>query len=211
MSSKLKRYSPQEERWNFITHAAGVILASAGGIPLFFLGLRAGDKLFSAGLFFYWLSLLVMFGASSFYHFTDSLWLKLHARKIDHCSIYLLITGTYAPLMLGAVKNLTGNVILISLIILTLLGISGKFFLPEKFHRLEVIIYLAMGWMCVIVAGKLINSMSHTGLVLLLAGGLMYSGGVIFYVIKKEFFHMIWHIFVLLGAILQYLSILTIA
>lgn len=211
MGSKLKNYTPQEERWNFITHIIGVFLAFAGVVPLFYTGLKVGEPLFWGGLFFYWLSLLTMFGASSFYHFTDSVWLKLHARKLDHCSIYLLITGTYAPLMLGVVKNFTGNLILTVLIILTMLGIAGKFFFDDKFHRLEVIIYLIMGWMCVAVAGNLIKSMSHTGLLLLLAGGLMYSFGVIFYAIKKEFFHMIWHIFVLAGAILQYFAVLTIA
>lgn len=207
---KIKTYTPREERLNVSSHFFGVILALAGAIPLSLLAEKNNSGLFTAGLIFYWLSLLAMFGASGFYHLCRKPEIKPLARRFDHCAIYLLITGTYAPLITGAVKTFSGYMVLLVLIILTILGILGKIFFDDKFHWLEVIIYLAMGWACVFIARDLIAGMSSAGLKLLLTGGIAYTGGVAFYVVRKEFFHAIWHLFVLLGAIFQFFSILTI-
>lgn len=210
MTEKLKHYTPREECLNAWSHLLGVFFGVAGAVPLFFQIKMVDSPAFTAGIIFYWFSLLAMFGASSFYHMCRSLWWKLLARKFDHCAIYLLITGTYAPLITGAVKSWSGYVILWSLAGLTALGIFSKCFFANKLHRLEVIIYVAMGWACVLIFKDLIASMSRDGLLLLLYGGIAYTGGVIFYVIHREFFHALWHIFVLAGAILQYFAVLTI-
>lgn len=210
MSEKLKIYTPREELLSALSHLTGVVLAVAGAFPLWQLALAKGETYFTAGIIFYWLSLLAMFGASSFYHFCKDKWWKVLARKFDHCAIYLLITGTYAPLLTGAVKNSAGYIILLSLVALTLLGIAGKIFFANKFHYLEVIIYIAMGWACVFIAKDLLNTLTKDGLLLLLYGGIAYTGGVVFYVIRREFFHALWHIFVLAGAILQFFAILSI-
>ena len=151
-----------------------------------------------------------MFGASGFYHLCKDQWLKILARKFDHSAIYLLITGTYAPLITGAVKTKGGYITLALLCGLTLFGIFAKILFANKFHFIEVAIYLAMGWACVFIAPDLISSMTSNGLLLLLYGGIAYTGGVIFYVIHREFFHAIWHLFVLAGAIFQFFAILTI-
>lgn len=210
MAEKLKVYTRREESLNWLTHLAGVIFGVIGAYPLFRLICRADLASFTAGVIFYWLSFLAMFGASSFYHLCTSQWWKILARKFDHCAIYLLITGTYAPLITGAIRTYSGYIVLITLCILTLLGILSKCFFANKFHYLEVIIYLAMGWACVFIAGDLIASMSESGLKLLLYGGISYTAGVVFYVIRREFFHALWHVFVLAGAIFQYFAILTI-
>lgn len=209
MSEKLKIYTPREERLSAFSHLAGVFLALAGGFPLWQLLQSKPDPFFTAGVIFYWLSLLAMFGASSTYHFLTDKWHKVLARKFDHCAIYFLITGTYAPLITGAVRNRAGYFILAVLIFLTLLGTAGKIFFANKFHYLEVIIYLAMGWACVFIAGDLLAKFPRQGLFYLLCGGIAYTGGVVFYVIRREFFHALWHIFVLAGAIFQYFAILS--
>lgn len=210
MAEKLKHYTEREELLNAWTHIAGVLLGIAGTIPLYGLIKTVGTAAFTAGVIFYWISILTMFGASSYYHLCRSQWHKLLARKFDHCAIYLLITGTYAPLITGVVKTLPGYIILWSLVGLTFLGILGKCFVANKLHHLEVIIYIAMGWACILIIGNLISGMTPVGLWLLISGGVAYTGGVVFYVIHKEFFHALWHIFVLAGAILQYFAILTI-
>ena len=211
MAEKIKVYTPREEKLNAATHIAGIIFGVWAVFPLFKLACRGGSLPFTIGIIFYWLAFLAMFGASSFYHLCRSAWSKVLARKFDHSAIYLLITGTYAPLITGAVKTTAGYVVLITLCILTLLGIFGKIFFANKFHLLEVVIYVAMGWACVFIAKDLLASMTGNGLRLLLYGGIAYTGGVVFYVIRKEFFHALWHVFVLIGAIFQFFSILTIA
>lgn len=211
MAERLKSYTPREEILNSATHLAGILFGLAGAIPLCHLIQRGNSPLFTAGIIFYWFSFLAMFGASSFYHLCRSQWHKVLARKFDHCAIYLLITGTYAPLITGAVKTAGGYAVLITLCVLTFLGIFGKVFFANKFHLLEVIIYVAMGWACVFIAKDLLAAMSRSGLLLLLYGGIAYTGGVIFYVIRKEFCHALWHVFVLAGAVFQFFSILTIA
>lgn len=210
MAEKLKHYSKREELASAVSHFAGVILALAGAYPLRQLQLKSGNDLFGTGLLFYWFSLLAMFGASGFYHICPSEKFKPAARKLDHCAIYLLITGTYAPLITGAVRTTGGYAILLTLIFLTLAGIAGKFLFANKFHFLEVAIYIIMGWACAFIARDLIASMSSKGVLLLLAGGILYTAGVIFYVNKREFAHAVWHLFVLAGAIFQYFAILSI-
>ncbi|MBE6378945.1 MAG: hemolysin III [Lentisphaerae bacterium] len=210
MAEQIKHYTPREEKLSAYSHLTGVFLVFAGIYPLWKCAAAVHTAAFTAGVIFYWISLLAMFGASSFYHFCKDEKSKLAARKFDHLAIYLLITGTYAPLITGAVKTFSGFVVLAVLILLTLLGIVNKLLFANKFHFLEVIIYIVMGWACVFIARDLIAGMSRTGLMLLLAGGITYTSGVIFYAIRKEFFHAAWHIFVLAGAILHFLSILTI-
>jgi hemolysin III len=211
MAEKIKTYTPREERLNALSHIAGVLFAFAVIYPLYKLCVKVDSRIFTAGVIFYWFAFLAMFGASSFYHLCKDQWRKILARKFDHSAIYLLITGTYAPLITGAVRTPGGYAVMVTLCVLTFLGIAGKIFFANKFHFLEVIIYVAMGWACVFIAGDLLASMSKDGLWLLLYGGIAYTGGVVFYVVRKEFFHALWHVFVLLGAVLQFFSILTIA
>lgn len=210
MAEKIKTYTPREERLNALSHIAGVLFAFAAIYPLYRLCAKVESWMFTAGVIFYWFAFLAMFGASSFYHLCKDQWWKILARKFDHSAIYLLITGTYAPLITGAAKSTGGYIILITLCILTILGIFGKILFANKFHYLEVAIYIMMGWACVFIAGDLLDTMSRHGLLLLLYGGITYTGGVIFYIIRKEFFHALWHLFVLGGAIFQFFAILTI-
>ena len=210
MAEKIKTYTPREERLNALSHIAGVLFAFAAIYPLYRLCAKVDSGIFTAGVIFYWFAFLAMFGASSFYHLCKDQWWKILARKFDHSAIYLLITGTYAPLITGAVQSRAGYIVLLTLCALTFLGIFAKIFFANKFHYLEVIIYLAMGWACVFIAPDLLSTMSSDGLWLLLYGGIAYTGGVVFYVIHKEFFHALWHLFVLTGAIFQFFAILTI-
>ena len=210
MAEKLKYYTRREEFLNAVSHISGVIFGIFAGFLLYRRAIAVDRTPFTIGIIFYWLSFMAMFAASSFYHLCRTESHKVFARKLDHCAIYLLITGTYAPLITGAVKTVGGYSVLAVLGVLSLLGIVKKFFFADKFHYLEVIIYLIMGWACVFIASDLLSSMTASGLRLLLYGGISYTGGVVFYAVKREFFHALWHLFVLGGAILQFFAILTI-
>lgn len=209
-TGKIKHYSAREEFLSAAFHYSGVILALIGGWGLYKSAAASGNGAFCFGMGFYFISLLAMFGASAVYHTVRAEKSKILCRKFDHCAIYLLITGTYAPILTGAVKSTGGNIVMTALIALTVIGIAGKFLFANRFHFLEVVIYLLMGWACVFIAKEMLASMSKDGLLLLLYGGLAYTGGVAFYVCRKEFCHAIWHLFVLAGAVFQYLAVLTI-
>ena len=126
----------------------------------------------------------------------------------DHCAIYTLIAGTYTPMMLISLQSTQATVVLTAIWSLALGGVIFKTLFIGRFKAFSVVLYLVMGWLCVTVMGDLKTHMSDLGLSLLLAGGLFYSLGVIFYVGKRiPFNHAIWHFFVLGGAFSHFLCI----
>lgn len=204
-----QRYSSREEKLSAWIHLTGAGLFLGSGWKLFCCNDQLGKALFFS-LIFYWFSLIFMFGASALYHLVKSERAKQYCRKFDHCAIYILITGTYAPLMTGILADWRGYAVLGTLLLLTVAGIVIKFCFAGRFHRLEVGLYLLMGWLCLLVIKPLITGFPASGFKLLLSGGTVYTAGVIFYAIRKEFFHAFWHIFVLAGAWLQFMAVLTI-
>jgi hemolysin III len=120
-----------------------------------------------------------------------------------------LIAGTYTPFLLVNLKNVTGITLFIIVWSIALLGIVAKIFFLNKFKKLSLTVYLVMGWIIVFAIKPLINSTNITGLIFIILGGLFYSVGVYFYTRKdKEFYHAIWHVFVLLGTIMHFFAIL---
>ena len=202
-----RRYTPREEIWNWASHLLGAVVVLLAGFYL--LRPVAGNWLTAARIF-YWFSMLAMCTASSCYHLVRDPARKAACRKLDHCAIYLLITGTYAPLMAGLLPDWRGVAVMAALFTLTAAGIALKFGCAQRFHRIEVVIYIAMGWLCLTVLKPLVSAMDRTGFPLLLSGGAFYTLGVAFYVVKREFFHAIWHFMVLSGVILQLLAVLTV-
>lgn len=206
MPGHVRKYTDREEIFNVITHAVGVLFALSA---TFFLPVTE-FSIFGAANCLYWCSLLFMFCGSSLYHAIKDSRYRMLFRKFDHSAIYLLITGTYAPLITKIAPDRRGAAVMLALSVLTAAGIIIKFCRDSRlFHRIEIGIYLLMGWMCIAIAKPLLTGMSRDGLLLLLAGGIAYTSGVIFYIIKKEFFHAVWHVFVLAGAILQFMAVLT--
>jgi hemolysin III len=209
VTPKIKRYTKREEFLNALTHLSGIILAFFAWKPLWTLAEKSGSKIFSAGIIVYWLSILMMYSASSCYHLFQDEWIKIRCRKFDHIAIYWLITGTYAPLMLGALHNRPAYWLLGALFALSIAGTVGKLCFANKFHKFEVAIYLLMGWCCLFVIKPLYAAMPPASFKFLLAGGIVYSVGTLSYILRREFAHAAWHLFVLGGTILQYFAILT--
>ncbi|GGB63561.1 PAQR family membrane homeostasis protein TrhA [Shewanella inventionis] len=201
-------YSHKEELANAISHALGVF---AGIVGLILMLLKAPPELSFmqiSGVTVYGISIIVLFMASTLYHSSKSqLWRK-RFKMADHCAIYTLIAGTYTPLMLISIQSPQATIVLASIWTLALGGIVFKTLFIGRFKAFSVILYLIMGWLCVTVMGDLKSQMSDLGLGLLLAGGIFYSLGVIFYVGKRiPFNHAIWHLFVLGGAFNHFLCI----
>lgn len=207
MSSGEKKYTVREERLNAASHFAGFLLLVAGMSYLFSRPLATRGPMELAAALFYGISLLFMFGISGLYHSSgNSRWRKIF-RELDHCAIYFLITGSYAPLLCKVSPDRTGAIIFALLSGLSVAGSAGRFLNIGGFKKIEIILYIAMGWCCVAIAGKLFRMLSPTSLWLLAAGGICYTAGVVFYVKRREFFHAVWHLFVSAGATLQFFAI----
>lgn len=204
-----RRYSCREERWNWGIHLLGAAVVLVSGWWLLRPADFSGTWLFPARIF-YWCTMLGMCVASSFYHLVRDTECKALCRKFDHCAIYILIVGTYAPLMAGVLPNWRGGAVMAVLGVLSAAGIVTKFRFSGRFHRWEVVIYLLMGWLCLFVLKPLWEGMDRTGFRLLVAGGAAYTAGVIFYAVEREFFHAVWHVMVLTGMVLQLLAVLTV-
>ena len=205
-------YSVKEELANSLSHGLGVFAGVVGLIMCIVKGYEHLTFVQMAGVIVYCASIILLFLCSTLYHSATDIVLKHKLKVADHCAIYLLIAGTYTPLMLISLNSETGNenanLVLIAIWSLAVGGILFKTLFINRFKVFSLLLYLAMGWLCVTVMKELIAGMSPLGFNLLIIGGLFYSLGVIFYVAKRiPYNHAIWHLFVLGGAISHFLCI----
>ncbi|MEW7292760.1 PAQR family membrane homeostasis protein TrhA [Aquimarina sp. 2304DJ70-9] len=203
----MKIQSQIEERWNWITHGFGFILS----IPGFFILLTSdSNKTQYSGfsIILFACSLMILYFASTAYHYSSQIELKKKFRIMDHISIYLLIAGTYSPVTLIALIDSKG-VLLFSLVwSIAIFGSVLKLFFTGRFEILSIILYLIMGWLIIFDIDTLTNKVGSEGINYLMFGGLAYTIGIIFYALKRmPFSHVIWHLFVLAGSIYHYLFI----
>jgi len=207
--SSSKSYTKREENLNILTHWIGTIIVCLGTGCLITLSALTGSTTKIISVIIYGFSMITLYCASTLYHFVENEGIKKKLKVFDHASIYLLIAGTYTPFLLINLRGTTGTTLFIIVWSMALLGIIAKVFFINKFKKLSLVVYLVMGWLIVFAMKPLINSISTTGLVFLVLGGLFYSGGVYFYIRKnKEFYHGIWHVFVLLGTIMHFFAVL---
>jgi hemolysin III len=200
-----KTYSPLEERLNTVSHGLGVIAAIVG---LILLLMRVNGIYGQLACWIYGLSMILMFLSSTLYHSAKSPNVKALLKVIDHSAIYLLIAGTYTPLMVLAIGGWVGLMGMIIVWSIALVGITFKIFANQRFPKLSVITYLLMGWLAVFFIYPLYNALTTQGLWLLVAGGLCYTIGVLFYVAKKvQYTHAIWHVFVVAGCVCHFFAI----
>ena len=188
-----------EERWNVYTHSLGVICSSVGIIWIF-LFYSPKSLLATIGLLIYGSSMIFLFLASSIYHSVknekQTFW-----QKVDHIGIYFLIAGTYTPVTLTILKESSGNFILFSVWTIALIGILYELFFINRFHNFSLIFYLSMGWLVLVDFKNIILLFPKDVLFFLILGGFFYTFGTLFYRWHKLYLnHVIWHLFVLLGA-----------
>ncbi len=208
--AKEKVYRKQtfgEELANTISHGAGALLALAGAIPLVIRGSRSGSAITTVSLAAYALSLVVLYTASAVYHGVTQPRLKAILRVMDHCSIYLLILGTYIPMSLLVVGGKTGWMLFLTNSTLAAIGITLTAIDLKRFDKVSLALYAMMGWLIVLAMGAIVATLPPAGLALLVAGGVAYTAGIVFYKSQRHYMHFVWHLFVLAGSILQYLCI----
>ncbi len=199
--------TPFEEKWNAGTHAFGALLGVAGLILLIvFNENKTPWSLFS--VIVYGLSIIILFTASAVYHSTKNEKHRHIFRIIDHISIYLLIAGTYTPVVLIALADSLGWTLFWVVWGIAAFGLVLKLFFTGKFELLSTLLYLVMGWLIVFDFSNLSEVIGSGGVLLLFAGGMSYTVGIVFYLIDRiPYNHIIWHLFVLAGAICHFFMI----
>lgn len=197
-----------EEIANTVSHGAGALLAVAGGVPLVVKAAQLGDGKAVAGMVLYVASLVGLYTASAVYHGVQNPDLKQRLRILDHCSIFLLILGTYIPLALLALGGTLGWVLIGINTALAVLGIILDVIDLNRFSKVTLVLYAAMGWLIIPALRTVIQVLPAAGVALLASGGVAYTAGILFYKSKKYYMHFVWHLFVLAGSVLQYFCVL---
>ncbi len=197
----------KEEKLNALSHGIGILL----GIIGFYLILKFDTQkteYSTISLVVYSISIILLFLASTLYHYVSTQSVKLNLRVLDHICIYYLIAGTYTPVALITLEEGNGWLIFYTVWGIALVGTILKLFFTGKFEILSLILYLFMGWLIVFDLQNLLLNTSKTGLYLLLLGGFFYTAGIFFYAFKRiPYNHLIWHFLVLGGAISHWLYI----
>ena len=198
----------KEELYNTSSHFIGLIL-SIIGVPVLFYYDQHLTFLSTWSIIFYVFGLILVYLASSLYHFTTNPILKEKFRIFDHISIYYLIAGSYAPVCLITLYDGQGLFVFLTVTALALFGTVFKIFLTGKFESLFLLLYLVMGWLIVFEFNNILLYIDLYGIYLMVLGGVCYTLGVIFYSLDKlKYSHTIWHLFVLFGSVSHYFMIL---
>lgn len=201
-------YTESEEKLNTITHAIGAGLSIIALILLLIKASKTTTFWDDFSFLVYGISLIVLYIASTVYHGVKDKRLKRILNIVDHIAIFLLIAGTYTPVTLLAIEGTVGDYVFAAIWTLAFLGIIFKLFYTGKYNVLSVLIYLAMGWMAVVIYDPLVESLQMPALMLILGGGIFYSGGTLFYLWEKlPHHHAVWHVMVILGSVCHFLAI----
>ncbi|MEA2094113.1 MAG: hemolysin III family protein [Pseudomonadota bacterium] len=201
-------YSNGEEIAHTITHGIGVLLSIGGLVLLVAYSTLYGDKWHIISSSIYGATLILLYTSSTLYHGIPHPDAKRVLRQFDHAAIFLLIAGTYTPFTLVNLRGNWGWTLFGLVWGLAIVGMLLELATRQRYPRLSLALYLGLGWLVVIAIEPMLENVKSGGLVLLLAGGLSYSLGVIFYVRKQlAYHHAIWHVFVLAGSILHFLAV----
>jgi len=205
-------YSRGEELAHWATHALGAVASLAGIAWLLATASANGAGPWRAiGGVVFGASALLLFTTSVLYHATSSSRLKPRLRLLDHSAIYVLIAGTYTPFALGVLDGAWGWTLFGLVWGLALAGIAAKLTLGFRFPLASTLLYLAMGWIGVVAARPLMQSLTPTELTWIVAGGLVYTAGVPFYLWKnRPYAHAVWHLFVLGGVACHFVAVLSV-
>ena len=200
--------TPAAKCADLVVHVVGLTLALVGGVVLLALAVRAGSITAVVGVSIYAAGVLAMLAFSTAYNFAKAKHRPL-LRRLDHAGIFLMIAGSYTPF---TIHNLTGGWAWgMTAAVWSIAGVGavGKLFAPRVDRKLWVAVYLALGWLVVVALKPMIDSVTWVALLLLLAGGVLYSTGVIFYVNKRlKFARAIWHGHVVAAAAAHWAAVL---
>jgi hemolysin III len=208
-TSKIYRdLTSNEEIVNGITHGIGALLSVVALIVLIVVAGKSGDALQLVSFSIYGATLILLYLSSTLYHSFSSPRIKNLFARFDHVSIFLLIAGTYTPILLTSIGGVWGWSLFGVIWGLALVGAVIRSIYLHRFRKLMVAVYLLMGWMFVIAGKQVYLSLPSISVTFLILGGVAYSVGVIFYMWRRlPYSHGIWHLFVLAGSILHFFAI----
>ncbi|MEK5058687.1 hemolysin III family protein [Paenibacillus shunpengii] len=202
-------YTRREEVANAITHGIGALLSVAALVLLIVAASVNGTAWHVVSFTVYGVSMLLLYISSTFVHALKDGKAKDLFEIFDHSSIYLFIAGTYTPFLLVAIRGTLGWTLFGIIWGIALFGVAFKAFFTKRFLFMSTLFYIAMGWLIVIAWAPLTAAIPSGGIVLLVAGGLCYTLGTIFYVWRGfPFHHAIWHLFVLAGSVLHFFAVI---
>lgn len=202
-------YTRPEELAHSLTAGLGII-ACAIAIPVLVWVSLPDPWRLATGLVF-GITALAMFVTSVIYHWSSNPELKQVLRKLDHSAIYLLIAGTYTPFALVAIEGAWGWTLFGVAWALAIFGVVAKFTIGFRFPRLSLALYLGMGWMSIVAIKPMIEALTTSQLLWILAGGLLYTAGTPFYAWKsRRYTHAVWHLFVLGGVACHFVAVLSV-
>ena len=202
--------STKVEIANAITHGIGIILGIIFLLLLLLPSIKEGNTLKITAFSIYGACFILMFFSSTIYHSITNKKAKNILRVLDHSSIYLFIAGTYIPIILLVLSGTLRITTLILISSLAIIGIIYKIFSYgkyDKYKKLSTFLYIGMGWIAIFFIKPIIESTSVMFFFWIILGGILYSGGTYFYKKKQEYFHIVWHVFVLAAAVSQFMAI----
>jgi hemolysin III len=198
-----------EEIANSVTHGMGLALSLAGLAVLVTLATLRGTAWHIVSCAVYGATLVILYAASTLYHSVRGPRVKRVLRILDHSAIYLLIAGTYTPFALVTLRGAWGWSLFGVVWGMALVGILWKIWFVDRFVVVSTTVYLLMGWLAVIAAKPLLAALPAGGIAWILAGGLCYTAGVVFFGWKKlPYAHTVWHVFVVTGSVCHFLAVL---
>jgi hemolysin III len=198
----------REEVANTITHGAGAVLALIAGSLLLAATAMQGDTREIVSVAIFVIALVLLYSFSTLYHAERKPLRKRYFKILDHCAIFLLIAGSYTPFTLVALQGAWGWSLFAVIWSLALIGIAFKLFFTGRFKLLSTSIYVAMGWLAIIAIVPMVKALSTPVLLWLLAGGLLYTSGTLFYHRHSlPYAHAIWHGFVLGGSVCHFIAV----
>ena len=206
----LPKYTLGEELISSISHGVGALLSIVALILCIIAGIRSGLTTNIVAACIYGSSLIILYLMSCLYHALARNRAKKVFRVFDHCSIFLLIAGSYTPFLLITIGGVKGTILMAIMWITSIIGIVLNSVNLEKYDKLSFVLYLVMGWMIVFTIKDIISALPSLGFTLLLIGGIVYTIGAVIYAIgddKIKYLHSIWHFFVLGGSIFQFFTI----
>ncbi len=198
-----------EEIANAISHGIGTLLAIAGTAVAIVYACFFGDAMSIVCAALYGAGLIILYLSSTLYHSLTNIKAKKVFQVFDHCSIFILILSSYIPISLSLIRGALGWWLFGFNAACTVLGVVLNAISVKRFHKFSMVLYLLMGWSVIFVAYPVLSKIPMAGLVLLVTGGLCYTGGIAFFAMKKpRYMHSVWHLFVLAGSILHYFAFL---
>lgn len=209
MSTKVKRKQTLgEEIANAISHGVGTLVAIAGAVIVIVMAAINTSAIGVVSASLYGASLILLYLFSTLYHSFTNVGAKKVFRIFDHCSIFILILGTYIPICLTLIGGALGWVLFGINAFCTVLGVVFNSINLERWSKASLVLYVVMGWSIVFSIKPFLAVVDKAGLPFLVLGGLCYTLGIVFYKAKHKYMHFVWHLFVLAGSVLHYFFIL---